>query len=191
MDGTDPRSAELTVEAAGPSEPESAAGPRRRGLVAALAVVLLALLVTVGLLWRGVRAEDRRQDVRQQALAVATQEGVNLTSISYLTADRDLGRIVDRATGTLKSQFESQRAGFPAVLAKEKSVSAGRVLATAVASQDGDSAQVLVAVDATVTTTPAGGRSVSVVKHYRMNMRVQRVKGRWLVSQVAFAGVPQ
>jgi Mce-associated membrane protein len=152
-------------------------------------VLLVALLVGVLLLVLDDRDAQAREDARQAALQAARQQAVNMTTISYETADRDLGRIISAATGTLKTQFEAQRKQFPDVLRREKSVSVGSVLAAGVTSQTGNTVEALVAVDATVKNATSG--DAGVVKHYRMDIKVVRLGGRWLVSQVAFAGVPQ
>ena len=173
------------------AEPAAAEHPgRRRALLPALlGLLLLGLVAGIGWTVLDARAADRRDDARQAALQLARQQAVNLTTISHETADRDLGRIIAAATGTLKTQFESQRKTFPDVLRREKSVSTGRVLAAGVREQNGDTVDALVAVDATVRNTASG--AAGVVKHYRMDMRLIRIDGRWLVSAVAFAGLPQ
>ena len=135
------------------------------------------------------RSADERDDARRAALQAARQQAINLTTISYETADRDLARIIAASTGTLKTQFETQAKSFPAVLRREKSVSEGRVLAAGVKSQDGKVVDALVAVDATVRNSASG--DAGVVKHYRMDMRLVLIGKRWLVSTVAFAGLPQ
>jgi Mce-associated membrane protein len=163
---------------------------RRRGLPIALGLVLLALLGAVGWLAQDARRARSREDQRQAALQAARQQAVNLTTISYTTADRDLARIVNAATGSLRTQFEAQRTQFPAVLKRDKSVSVGTVLAAGIASHDGTTVEALVAVDASVSNT-ASAKSGPLVKHYRMDMKLLRISGRWLVSQVAFAGLPQ
>jgi Mce-associated membrane protein len=171
--------------------PEAAA-PRVSLLPIALGLVLLVLLGAVGWLFMDARDTREQDDARQAALQVARQQAVNLTTISYETADADLGRIINSATGTLKTQFEAQRAQFPGVLKKDKSVSVGTVLAAGVASQSAGTVEALVAVDAAVSnaeTAKAGNRPI--IKHYRMDMKLVLVGGRWLVSQVAFAGLPQ
>jgi len=92
----------------------------------------------------------------------------------------------------LKTQFEAQRAQFPDVLKRDQSVSVGNVLAAGVASQTESTVEALVAVDAAVSNAQsgkAGGKPLR--KHYRMDMKLVLVGGRWLVSQVAFAGLPQ
>jgi Mce-associated membrane protein len=161
-------------------------------LPVALGLVLVVLLAAVGWLVTDTRDTRARDDARQAALQAARQEAVNLTTISYVSADADLGRIIAAATGTLKTQFEAQRAQFPAVLTRDKSVSVGNVLAAGVASQSSSTVEALVAVDAAVSngqTAKASARPL--VKHYRMDMKLVLVGGRWLVSQVAFAGLPQ
>jgi Mce-associated membrane protein len=183
-----PGSAPLTE----PTVPESAAPPptRRRPVVPVLLVLLLcALLVGIVLTVLDRRDEDRREKDRQAALQAARQQAVNMTTISYETADRDLGRIIAAATGTLKTQFEAQQKTFPDVLRKQKSISVGTVLASGVASEAGNKVEALVAVDAAVRNATSG--SSPVVKHYRMDMTLVRNGKQWLVSEVAFAGLPQ
>jgi Mce-associated membrane protein len=154
-----------------------------------LALLLCALLAGIVLTVLDRRSDDRREAARQAALLAARQQAVNLTTISYETADRDLGRIVAAATGTLKTQFEAQRKTFPDVLRREKSVSVGTVLAAGISSDSGNRVDALVAVDAAVRNGTSGASPL--VKHYRMDMTLIRVSGRWLVSTVAFAGLPQ
>jgi Mce-associated membrane protein len=172
-----------------PAAPLPGARRRRAALPVLLALLLCALLVGVVLTVLDTRAADARADDQQAALLAARQQAVNLTTISHETADRDLARIVAAATGTLKTQFEAQAKTFPAVLRREKSVSVGRVLAAGVKSQQDGTVDVLVAVDATVRNAASGENGV--VKHYRMDMRLVRIGARWLVSTVAFAGLPQ
>ena len=147
-------SAELT-------EPPGAP-PRGRAVVPVLLVLLLcALLAAIVLTVLDGRSADRRDRARQAALQAARQQAVNLTTISYQTADRDLARIVAAATGTLKTQFQAQQKSFPGVLRTEKSVSVGSVLAAGVSSQAANRVEALVAVDAAVknATSGASGRS--------------------------------
>jgi Mce-associated membrane protein len=189
VDAGAPAEGRASDDAAGPVEPAQGSG---LVLPIALALALVVLLGAVGWLVKDARDNRAHDDARQAALQAARQEAVNLTTISYETADADLGRIIAAATGTLKTQFEGQRAQFPAVLAKDKSVSVGTVLAAGVASQSASTVEALVAVDAAVSnaeTAKAGGQPL--VKHYRMDMKLVFVSGRWLVSQVAFAGLPQ
>ena len=183
MERLGPGSAALT-------EPEPSAAKRRALVVPVLlALVLCALVAGVVATASDRRADDRRDEARQAALQAARQQAVNMTTISYETADRDLGRIIAAASGTLKTQFEAQKKSFPGVLRQQKSISVGTVLAAGVAGQTGNKVEALVAVDAAVRNATSG--SSAVVKHYRMDMTLVRSGGRWLVSEVAFAGLPQ
>jgi Mce-associated membrane protein len=154
-------------------------------------VVLAGLLVVLVLLMQGSH-RNSGDDAREAAAAAARAEALNLTTIRYDSADADLKRILDGATGTLRSQFAEEQPQFARSLAGDKSRSRGNVLAVGVvnASTSKGTAQVVVAADATVTTD-ANGKDQSVLKHYRMVMRLVKIHGRWLVSDVAFAGEPQ
>ena len=191
----------MDVAAVRPDELEPGDGappdgpPRNRGgvpILAAALVVLAGLIVVLVLLLLQASHRGARNDARDAAAAAARAEALNLTTISYQTADADLRRILDGATGTLRSQFAEEQPHFADALARDKSVSKGNVLAVGVApGSTSDRAQVVVATDATVTTTAADGKDQSVLKHYRMVMRLVKLHGRWLVSDVAFAGAPQ
>jgi Mce-associated membrane protein len=154
-----------------------------------LVLLLCALVAGIVLTLLDRRDDNRREDARQAALQAARQQAVNMTTISYETADRDLGRIIAAATGTLKTQFQAQEKSFPDVLRKEKSISVGTVLASGIASETGNKVEALVAVDAAVRNATSG--SSPAVKHYRMDMTLVHHGKHWLVSDVAFAGLPQ
>ena len=192
MDVAAVRPDELEPEdGAPPVDPtRSRSGPA--GLVAALVVVAALLAVLVVLLLQASH-RNARDDARRAAAAAARAEALNLTTISYQTADADLRRILAGATGKLRSQFAQEQPRFANSLAGDKSRSKGDVLAVGVVSSSASTgtAQVVVAVDATVTTAAANGQDQSVLKHYRMVMRLVKLHGRWLVSDVAFAGAPQ
>jgi len=166
---------------------------RRIGVRLVPVVVLVALLAADAVLFFRPRGDSTHDVVTRAVLAAARQEAVNLTTIAYTSAAHDLDRILAGATGGLRQQFAAQQAQFPAVLARDKSVSQGRVLSAGLISLSAhnDTARVAVATDATVSTTGGGPTAQSVLKHYRMVMQLRLVRGRWLVSDVAFAGVPQ
>jgi hypothetical protein len=184
-------------DAATPNAPGSpAARSRGGGLLAIAAVVLAALVVAATLL--GLRDHHDQQlaaaqrtvsPAEQIALAAARGEAVALTTISYQSAAGDVRRVLAGATGALRTQFASEANQLPATLAKTKSASRGVVLSSALSSLSGDRAQALVAVDATVSGTDTG--KTGVLKHYRIVVTLQRIQGKWLASDVAFAGVPQ
>jgi hypothetical protein len=180
----------MTVTTADVADPR----PTGRGPVIAAAVLLGALLAAAVVF--GIR-DHRHRDAtaqtlvpaEQSAMSAARAEAVALTTIGYQTASSDLNRVLAGATGSLRTQFEKERSQLPATLAQTKSQSRGTVLSSALSSASADRAQVLVAVDARVTGTDT--TSSGALKHYRMVVTLQRVAGRWLASEVAFAGTPQ
>jgi Mce-associated membrane protein len=183
----------VDVAAAGPVELTGSAPARRRPTRTALllvpVVLLVALLVVDGLLTAAAVSRSHRDDARAAATQAARAEAVALTTIDYRSAARDLQRILTGATGGLRTQFASQEGDFPAVLARTKSVSRGSVLSSGLISLSTrhGNATVDVAVDASVSTSAS---AASVVKHYRMVVHLVRSRGRWLVDDVAFEGVP-
>jgi Mce-associated membrane protein len=187
---------ELTGEGDEPASDEAAGSPRRPGrtlLLAAPFVVLAVLIATVVVLLLRAQDHNKRDDARNAAVQVARQEAVNLTTLSYQTAARDLDRILALATGQLRQRFAAERGKFPTVLGQQHSQSTGTILSAGLVrlSSGLDAAEVAVAADASVTVASGPGRSAPTVKHYRMVMQLQLVNGHWLVSDVAFAGVPQ
>lgn len=172
---------------------DSTARPvRRRASRRAVAgLLLLCLAALAGVVLLGLEAREQRQlaDDRQAALAAARQAATNLTSISHRTADRDVERILDVATGELAEQFRSEQDALTRLLGTSRSTSEGEVLAAGVQSLEGRSATVLVAADATVTTAETG-EDAPVLQRYRMSMDLRKVGDRWLAERVLFAGAP-
>lgn len=196
MDVAAVRADELVPRQGGGTEPPvtgEEAPPRRRSrrwLRALPVAVLAALVATAVLLGLSVRAHGAPDDERAAAMAAARQEAVNLTTLGYATARHDVDRILAGATGGLRAKFETERAKLGSVLAQDRSTSRGHVVSAGLVHLSGDTAQVVVAADATVTTGTGSGQR-SVLKHYRMVVRLQKVSGQWLASDVAFAGMPQ
>jgi Mce-associated membrane protein len=154
--------------------------------------VIVASLVVTALAF-GLHNRARHRDTlptptaaQAAALAAARSEAVAMTTIGYQTAASDVNRILAGATGQLRTQFEKERADLPASLAQHKSNSRGNLLSAGLESLTPTNAKALVAVDATVTGSDTGPSGV--VTYYRMLMTLENVSGRWLVSNVAFAG---
>jgi Mce-associated membrane protein len=168
-------------------------GARLRAvLVSGGLLALILLLVAGGFLYQQRSVNTRLDDTRAEVVGVARQEAVNLMSLSYNTAQKDLDRILSLATGSVAKQFESQRKTINSYLGQAKSTSRAQVKSAGLVSLGKDRAVVLVGADATVSNneaTNAGAKSV--VKHYRMSVTLQRVHGQWRVSDVGFDGAAQ
>lgn len=158
-------------------------GPR--WLAAALAVLVLALAVTGGVLlprWLDARAEDER---RRAVLRAATAEVVAFTTLDYRDLEPSIERVLDGATGEFEEQFESSRAQLEQLSRDNESVSEGRVLEAGVVSMDEDSATVVVVADSQVTNKSADEPQP---RHYRLQLDLVLEGDRWLTSDLQFVG---
>lgn len=176
---TDPEDA----AAQGPQAP----GPARPVLIFCAVFTVLALALAAVAVWLGLGLQARqRQDAdRQAALHAARLAAADLMTINYQTVDSDLARIIAISTGAFKTQVVSAQQALVQQVRNAQSVSTANVLAAGLTGDvSGGTAQVIVVVDATITSknAPSG-----VVDHYRETVTVTRVGSQWLASQVTFA----
>jgi Mce-associated membrane protein len=174
--------------------PDRRATGRRNGRAAlrrrSTWVAVVVLLVALGVLgWTGVRWRDadRLDSARRAALGAAQEETVNFVTINASSADADLQRIVDGATGDFKAEFTSGMPQVRQAVVENQVESTGQVLRAGLVSGDLDSAMVLVAVDASVKNVGAPDGRLS---HYRVQVDLVLDPGshRWLVSKLQFVG---
>ncbi|MGV0790185.1 hypothetical protein [Mycolicibacterium sp. XJ1819] len=146
-------------------------------------VLILALTCLVG--WQGIQFHQtsRHQAQRNLFLESARQTAVNLTTIDWRQADTDVQRITDGATGTFYDDFSERSQPFIQVVKQAQSQSKGTVTEAGIESDNGDQANVLVAVTVK-TTTPASPDDPP--RAWRMRLSVQRVGDSMKVSNVEF-----
>jgi Mce-associated membrane protein len=168
-----------------PTHVSEARRRRRIPLVIELYVVLAGLVVATVLVGLHLRAVANRDDARQAVVAAARQQAVDLLTIDYRTATRDLQRIIDGSTGDQQRLYRDQLTAFPGVLRQTKSVSTGQVIAAGLVSYGHGKAEVAVAVNQSVRSAAANGQ-VNTAR--RMVLDLVRVHGRWLVSKQTFVG---
>lgn len=156
--------------------------PRR--LAGALGLITCVAMAVVGG-WLGVRAYRAHQHEHQQALFVeaARRGAVNLTTIDYSQADADVQRILDSATGTFYDDFSKRSQPFVDVVKQAQSKSEGTVTEAGLESEQGDTAQVLVAVS--VQTSNAGAQDQQP-RAWRMRIAVQKFDEMPKVANVEF-----
>jgi Mce-associated membrane protein len=150
-----------------------------------LAVVLVALLVSIGLV-------VTRQDDVDAGLTAAQQDvagAARREALAFLTVDhRDMGPLIDAvrdgATGGFATQDASQRETLPSEAVRTEATSTPEVVALGVGDQDEESATVLVAANSTVTNTGTGADGQ--VRYYRLRLRLVREDDRWLTSDLQF-----
>jgi Mce-associated membrane protein len=153
-----------------------------RALAASLATVV-AIAGLVG--WLGYQAYQSHRDQWRHNLflQIARQGALNLTTVNYTEAEADVQRIVDSATGSFRDEFKKRSQPFIDVVKQAQSKSQGSITEAAVESEEGNSAQVLVAV--TVNTSVAGVAEQQP-RAWRMRITVQKVGDDAKVSNVEF-----
>jgi Mce-associated membrane protein len=149
-------------------------------LVAVVALVSIVVCVVASLSWRSTVDDERRN---RDVLDVASTMAVNLVTLGSQTADADLGRVIDGTTGDFREQFVSAADGFGSLLSDGGVESTGEVRSVGIVDASDEQSTVLAAVTSTVKNNEAPDGEVRV---YRMKITLDRIDGRWLVSNVEF-----
>jgi Mce-associated membrane protein len=160
----------------------------RRGpviLAWALSVLLLVALVAATLSVVALRRQHTRNEDRAGAMAAARQLALDFTTYNYDSWDADAKRVLDDSTGQFKEEFASGSNSVKTEVVTNKATSKGDVKEAAVVSNDKDSAQVLVIVNAVVTNTAAKD---GVERRYRIKLDLVREKNRWLTADFQVVG---
>ena len=146
-------------------------------------VVICALLGASGwMLWRHHTVVAERQ--RSAAYIAAARQGViNLTSLDFNNAQRDVQRVLDSATGEFKDDFQRRADDFASVVKDSKAVTQGTIGATAVESMNTDAAVVLVLGNERITNL-AGAKDDP--RAFRFRVSVVRDGDQLKISKVEF-----
>jgi Mce-associated membrane protein len=173
-------------DTAGAAEEAAPAKPRMSHLRLATIAGLVLVVVLAGLTgWLGYRTykSHHADDQRKLFLQVGRQGALNLTTIDWQEADKDVQRILDSATGTFYDDFQKRAQPFVEVVKQAQSKSVGTIAEAGLESESDNSAQVLVAV--TVKTSNAGAPDQQP-RAWRMRISVQKVGDDAKVSNVEF-----
>lgn len=166
------------------NETEPTAASRLRGWVlpGVLALLVLALLTT-----SFVVANSRGQKTDPGMLVAARQQARNFFTLDYRHPDADVDRVLALATGKFKREYTESRDALVKGIKDKKLVVTAAIPADGVAVEfvDGDHGRVLVAVDVTTGTAGATGTSVN---RNRARLFLDKVDGRWLVSNLNQVG---
>ncbi|BBX15262.1 Mce protein [Mycolicibacterium duvalii] len=152
----------------------------------ALIAGLMGVLALAGLTgWLGYRAYESQQAEQQRNLflQVGRQGALNLTTIDHETAEQDVQRILDSATGTFYDDFQQRAQPFVDVVKQAQSTSEGTIAEAGLETYSENEGTVLVAV--TVRTSNAGAPEQQP-RAWRMRVTVQEVDGEAKVSKVDF-----
>jgi Mce-associated membrane protein len=170
------------------AEEAAPAEPRMSHLRLATIVGLVVVVALAGLSgWLGFRSYQSHQADAEHKLflQVGRQGALNLTSIDWQEADKDVQRILDSATGTFYDDFQKRAQPFVEVVKQAQSKSVGTIAEAGLepSSITDNGAQVLVAV--TVKTSNAGAPD-QAPRAWRMRISVQKVGDEAKVSNVEF-----
>lgn len=160
---------------------------RPRGVLVALIVGIVVVLTLGGLTgWLGYRwyeAKEAKQ-LRELLVSVGRQGAINLTTIHFDEAEKDVQRILDSATDSFYDDFAKRSQPFIEVVKQAQSKSDGQVTEAGLESVSGTEGQVLVAV--TVTTSNAGAAN-QPPRSWRMRLTVKKISDdQAKVSKVEF-----
>jgi len=158
-------------------------GSLRLALVAGL-VVSVALAGTVGWLSYRTYQSHQDQDKRNVMIQAGRQAALNLTTISFESADADVQRVLDSSTGGFYDDFKKRSPAFVQVVKQAKSKSVGNVTeAGLLGPVEGGQAQVLVAVS---VHTQVNGNNEDRARAWRMQINLQETKDGVKASNVEF-----
>ncbi|MBO2460117.1 hypothetical protein [Actinomadura violacea] len=146
-----------------------------------LGVLVVALAVLTGVYSVRVYHGKDASDQRAKATQSARQMGVNLMTISSSSAQKDIDRIMAGATGDLKNKLGSQAKTLMDTLKQTQAKSTVNQVEAGVVSMDGDSAEVMVSLNGTVTNPKVKD---GAPRAYRYLMELSRVGDRWLVANL-------
>jgi Mce-associated membrane protein len=156
-----------------------------RWLPAALGVLLVALLVTSGVVGWQLRQVSAVQERRAAVLQAATDRAAAFLSLHYRHVGRDTAQVLAGATGAFRQQYAGSLGRLRALVTDNRTVSTGEVLSAGVVSLDADSARTIVVADSQVTNVSTPGPQP---RHYRLQLDLALQDGRWLLSDLRFVG---
>jgi Mce-associated membrane protein len=151
-------------------------------LVPVLAVLLVLLVAGCVALWAtrpGTSAV--RTDDYVGALQAARAGIVDVASFDYVTLDDDIDQIRNVTTGDLKDESVDQLDQRRQQITDAQAVVNTTVVGAAVGEADDDSATVFAVIQ---STQQSNASDQAQVQRYRVEISLQRVDGRWLLSGI-------
>jgi Mce-associated membrane protein len=151
-------------------------------LVPVLAVLLVLLLAGCGVLWalRPATSAVRTADY-VGALQAARAGIVDVASFDYVTLDDDIQQIRNVTTGDLQKESVDQLDQRRQQITDAQAVVDTTVVGAAVGTADHDKATVFAVIQSTQKTSAS---QQAQVQRYRVEIALERVRGRWLLSGI-------
>ncbi|TQC48540.1 hypothetical protein EEB14_14675 [Rhodococcus sp. WS4] len=165
---------------------DTAADTRPRTVTAGvvvLSVLTLAFLAVSGYFGYTHRQADQEAQQRSEILEAARQGVVDLTTMDFEQAAEDVQKVLEGSAGDFRDEFEARSKDLVAVMQEAKVKSVGEVQQAAIETQNGDSADVLVAVAQKVSN--AGG-AAEEPRGQRMRVTMQLDDGSYKIVKAGF-----
>jgi Mce-associated membrane protein len=166
-------------------------------VLALCAVALLVVLLVRGdKSWFGSKVDNSlASDVEKDAsgsdlhaavMQAASTEATAFINIDYRNMETSFKAVKDNATGRFAQQYDKSLVSLRTLMARNKSVMEGHVLAAGVVNADQDSARVLVATKGTVQNASTAGEKSE--RNLRLQIDLEYVDGKWRTSDLQFVG---
>ena len=165
-------------------EPRGEQAPRRFGtrLLAGLLALALSALAAFGLVAYLVRADQRVETARDQAVAAARDHAEAILSYDYRHLDADFAAARATLTGSFARDYKVTTTKLVRPGAEQYHVVVkAEVAAQSVVSATADQVVVLLFVNQTTTSTRLDGPKVDL---NRVRLTLVKTDGRWLVNKV-------
>ena len=169
-------------------DPDASASPHddgsrlRWGIAAFLALVVVVAAVVLVLEVTSLRPRAEAAGTDQAARSAATRAAerftVQVNTYDAASMDRYQRSMNTMMSPKFQTDYKKVIEQLSSTIKQAKVRSKGEVLASAVASLDADSAQVLVVSDASVRTV----FDPNVARHFRWEVSLVKINGRWLVD---------
>lgn len=164
--------------------PDGHESPARRWPRLALAAVWVIAVLAGYQSWL-LYQHHRTDAAAGEALGTAAEFAETLTTASPATIDQQITGILDGSTGGFHERYATQSSELRALLLANQVTTTGSVVNSAVKSADAGSATVLLFVRQTFTSTTVKGAPAEPPADVTpMAITLQKVAGRWLVSDV-------
>lgn len=154
--------------------------------VIAITAMIIAIFAFIGasvyIVWQHNDFMERQQRAAS-FLAGAKQGVINMTSLDFNKAKKDVQRVIDSSTGEFKDDFQERAADFTKVVEQSKAVTEGTINATAIESMDKRSALVLVSATSRITNSPETQVGPQI---WRLRVTVTENGGQYKMSKVEF-----
>lgn len=159
--------------------------PRRLRRLAAPVAALCAIVVLGGYPSWLLYQHHRSSVAAREALDAATEYAEILTTANPGTIDQQISSILDGSTGGFHDRYAKQSSDLRALLLANQVTTTGSVVDSAVKWADTGGATVLLFVRQTFTSAAAKGAPAGPPEDVTpMAITLQKVAGRWLVSDV-------